>query len=391
MSQNSHARVPELDGIRGIAILLVLFYHAFAFSMQNSAWSGIPHWVLIATGFGWAGVDLFFVLSGYLITGVLLRGVGKPNYFRNFYARRALRILPLYYLILILVAVIYSGSLGYVSVSFFYLSNMAPIFGVAASYPVLWSLAVEEHFYLIWPWLIARLKPHRIWLFAAMICFTEPAIRWMALSHGWVHSAPWEEYTWFNCDGLAAGALIALFAHSRWYSRERLYWIGLVCAVLAGMISAFCLAPGPVGSALVLSFFTLLFVGFVAVVVSGAVPPLTKLMCSRWLRRCGELSYFLYIIHWLVLDEWDWHVGKYPIFVVNSIGRFGSLCLRAFVVFAICFALAELSRRYFEGPILQFKRFFITQEGTDARRRGELIQPAGSLQASIREQPEAES
>ena len=88
-------RVPELDGIRGIAVLLVLALHGFAWSMQEDTWTGFPRAIELLTRPGGLGVDLFFVLSGFLITGILLNSVGKPHYFRNFYGRRALRILPL--------------------------------------------------------------------------------------------------------------------------------------------------------------------------------------------------------------------------------------------------------------------------------------------------------
>src|SRR6266568_3019473 len=77
--------LPELDGIRGVAVLLVLAYHGFAWSMQNDTWTGFPRLVASLTRPGWVGVDLFFVLSGFLITGILLDSAGRPHYFRNFY------------------------------------------------------------------------------------------------------------------------------------------------------------------------------------------------------------------------------------------------------------------------------------------------------------------
>src|SRR5436305_15072727 len=94
-------RMPELDTLRGIAVLLVLFLHAFNFSpihlFQPPA---IVRWFLRVTSEGWIGVNLFFVLSGFLITGILLNTKNSPRYYLRFYCRRALRILPAYYLIL---------------------------------------------------------------------------------------------------------------------------------------------------------------------------------------------------------------------------------------------------------------------------------------------------
>lgn len=356
--------VPELDGLRGIAILMVLFFHAFALTMQNAKWSGLPRTVELATRFGWAGVDLFFVLSGFLITGILLDSAGKPHYFRNFYARRALRILPLYYLTLVFIAVFYKGSLDFVGVSAIYLSNVSPIFGIAASYSTLWSLSVEEHFYLIWPWLVARLTPRRIWMFAAAIFLAEPFIRGI----GFLYGADVYSYTWFRLDGLAAGALLASFVRSRWYSKERLYELGLFCVGIAVIVAA--VSPPYhtlVGDALLFTFSTLLFTGLLSVVLSAAVPPLGRSMQSRWLRKCGEWSYFLYLAHPFFFHEWDQVFGVYPALVVNELGRLGALCIRAVAVFAICFILAELSRRYFEGPLLRLKRLFAYSQTTNTR------------------------
>src|SRR5579864_437904 len=90
------AHIPELDGVRGIAILMVVVYHAFEFSIRAP-----EGWIARLASYGFSGVDLFFVLSGFLITGILLNSKGRPGYFRNFYARRALRIWPLYYLLLL--------------------------------------------------------------------------------------------------------------------------------------------------------------------------------------------------------------------------------------------------------------------------------------------------
>ena len=103
-------RIPELDGIRGIAVLLVLALHGFAWPMQWETWHGFPRVIQLLTLPGGLGVNLFFVLSGFLITGILLDAAGEPHYFRNFYGRRALRILPLYYLTLLLIFVPYPSS-----------------------------------------------------------------------------------------------------------------------------------------------------------------------------------------------------------------------------------------------------------------------------------------
>jgi peptidoglycan/LPS O-acetylase OafA/YrhL len=328
--------------------------------MEMETWIGFPRWVELATRPGWMGVDLFFVLSGFLITGILLDSAGRPHYFRNFYGRRALRILPLYYLILLLISIFYRESRGFVGFSFFYMSNMAPIFGVAVVYTPLWSLSVEEHFYLLWPWLISRLKAHRIWLLAAGIWLAEPIFRGIAFFHAWDVSS----YTWFRLDGLTAGALLATFVRSNLYSERRLLWLGSTCIAAAGILMAVGFPFGIytrkalTGDALLYTVCSLMFAGGIAVVLSGEFRHLSGLMRSRLLRWCGDLSYCLYIVHWLIFYGWDSIIGKSPARVVAGCGRFGALCFRALGVCVICFALAELSRRFFEGPLLRLKRFF---------------------------------
>src|ERR1035441_8464452 len=160
---------PALDGLRGVAILAVFFYHfAGGQSSRNifvQIWSGVA-------GIGWMGVDLFFVLSGFLITGILFDTAHKQAKVRNFYARRSLRIFPLYYGVLLVFLLLTPvlplhwrpGHLLY----FFYLSNVMPILTPGLSSPGpkmvvghLWSLAVEEQFYLIWPFIVWYVKDRR--------------------------------------------------------------------------------------------------------------------------------------------------------------------------------------------------------------------------------------
>jgi peptidoglycan/LPS O-acetylase OafA/YrhL len=98
--------MPELNTIRGIAVLLVIFFHGFSFRYGVAGLSGFPKLFVEATFPGWMGVDLFFVLSGFLITGTLLDSKHTADYYRNFYIRRALRILPLHYAVLLILAIL---------------------------------------------------------------------------------------------------------------------------------------------------------------------------------------------------------------------------------------------------------------------------------------------
>src|SRR5208282_44091 len=128
------SRMPELDTIRGIAVLLVLFFHGFGFRYGLQGLSGLPKLFVAATLPGWMGVNLFFVLSGFLITGILLDSKSKSDYYRSFYTRRALRILPLYYGVLLILGILTrtgwvnrQASWTFLGLSFFYLSTVTEL------------------------------------------------------------------------------------------------------------------------------------------------------------------------------------------------------------------------------------------------------------------------
>ena len=131
--------MPELDAIRGIAVVGVLLLHGFSWQYGRLHFGTLARIFLAATQPGWIGVNLFFVLSGFLITGILLDAKGSPHYYRSFYTRRALRILPAYYSLLILLLLLGSSSFEFVGLSFLYLANVTDVFGVACGYGPLWS------------------------------------------------------------------------------------------------------------------------------------------------------------------------------------------------------------------------------------------------------------
>jgi peptidoglycan/LPS O-acetylase OafA/YrhL len=334
-------RIPELDGIRGVAIALVLICHSF----DGSAAAGIM---------GAMGVDLFFVLSGYLITTILLTAKSGPHYFRNFYVRRALRIFPLYYLLLILIAVSYRHPGPYVVLGLFYISNLWHLFGVSMLYAPLWSLSVEEHFYAVWPWVVRRLSEARLRNLVLVVIVIEPLSRVLAYYHHW----PIYCYTWFRLDGLALGAFLACDIRIKGRSRHRLstYSALALAASAALLILMPFFAAGSM--AVFFSFNSLLSLALITATLSGQIPSLSTIMRSRALVKTGKLSYFLYIAHYLIFHYWDSLLGYYPPPLLHRLGAFGTLMIRDTVVLAVTFLLAELSHRYFEGPILVLKRHF---------------------------------
>lgn len=359
-SARGESRILELDGIRGIAVLLVMVYHGFGWGVEVETRMGIPRVINLLSRTGWTGVDLFFVLSGFLITGILIDSVGKPHYYRNFYGRRALRILPLYYLVLLIILLFYPHSGSFVLLGFFYCANLASIFGVMNIYRVLWSLSVEEHFYLLWPWVISRLKPRSFALVALGIIVVVPIVRAISFYHGW------DTYclSWCRFDSLASGAFFAIFVRAPGITSPRVYRFSLGCLVAAALLWTVGLPLGIYtrtrlfGATFMYTFANLLYAGLIGVTLSRALPGVTALMRLKLLRRCGDLSYCLYITHVFIFGAWDWFFGKYRPLLVTLLGKFGTTCLRAGMVYAVCFLVAAISQRYFEGPILKMKRAF---------------------------------
>ena len=221
-------RVPELDGLRGVAILLVLLFHYISIEglTKTGSWSFILQRIVIM---GWTGVDLFFVLSGFLIGGILIDARGSPTYFKTFYVRRFFRIIPVYYLwILGYVLLVsmggafvrahsHSGAVLQVGQAiyahFLFLQNLGFIHVsglTGAWFSHTWSLAVEEQFYLVAPLVIWFLSPRRLFIFLAVIVAGVPLLRFCLLQY--FHAAPWLVGVVMptRADSFAVGMLAAI-------------------------------------------------------------------------------------------------------------------------------------------------------------------------------------
>jgi len=342
----------------------VLAYHVFAYSQQlwsqhrGSHWSALPKLVNMVTWPGFLGVDIFFVLSGFLITGILLDTKGDPSFLRNFYVRRAARILPLYFTVLVVIACTYSDPGKYLLLSVVFLSNLAWMLGITPIGPF-WSLAVEEHFYLIWPLVVKSISKRALMIVAGSICAIEPLVR--------IAGFPlWGDgyfYSWTRLDGLAWGALIACFARSRRATRDlvsKLIWASFIAAIivlLAGAPFGLLSRNTIVGAGFQYVPAELISVSLVLLALAGECNIISTLLRHRSLRICGELSYCLYLVHMLVSDGYDTLVQRFVPGFEPMLGSFGALLVRAAAVLAISFGLALLSRRYLERPALQLTRY----------------------------------
>ena len=304
--------IAALDGLRGLAIAGVLACHF------SNAWPGqgpLDRVVSVGLGLGWAGVDLFFVLSGFLITGILVDGLGARGWWRGFLVRRALRIFPVYYLALALFG-LFGPALGLIDPWTFgrwgawywaYLGNWAYVARqVIPPLSHFWSLAVEEQFYLLWP-LVVLLARRRLALVTAALVLLGPALR-----AGIVFGTTWPVGSAFRVtpgrvDALAAGALLAvLFRTERGRAWLRRGWSW---AVLAGLL-AFGALGAPSGfdmhlpalevwshSALIVAFGGAL-AG--AVVLPRAAHPYPRALSIAPLRALGRYSYGLYVWHYFI-------------------------------------------------------------------------------------------
>jgi len=357
-------RMPELDTLRGIAVLLVLFFHGFGFEFGTQGLHGIPKLFVAATLPGWAGVNLFFVLSGFLITGILLDTKDRLDYFRRFYYRRALRILPIYYAVLIALAVL--SRIGFISrpaswsflgLSAIYLANMTELFGVPMQYGVLWTLAIEEHFYLIWPTVVHRISRRKvaiaglaIFIFCALLRYYY-CVKGYDAGHG---------YTWLYADGLALGAILAAIARGAWGTRTAMKTIAAL--VLAGSLAMFALgAPGiflashRIGMVLRPTVLNLFFAGVVMLFLLIGTSRWQWLVNRPLLKFFGEISYGVYLIHMLMFDIVDRWMPASVSGLADTKWRFEFMLLHFFLGAGLTIVVAYLSRRHFEEFFLRLK------------------------------------
>lgn len=345
---------------------MVLLFHSFALTFSPPALpKGISRFIWL-TGIGRTGVELFFVLSGFLITGILLDSNGRADFYRRFYVRRALRILPAYFGLLVILASLSHGpwlaarvGWRFVLLSLFYLSNVTPLFGVPVQYPPLWSLAVEEHFYAIWPVVVRRLRLSGFAICAAGTCLLVPVIRAISISR--YGMAKVNFYTWCNADALALGALLAIIARDTRATRARLWSLVAMTVCTALLILLFgypfgiALGTTTVGFSLRIVVLDLLFAALILVFLLVGTTSWKALVNRPVLQFLGRISYGLYLFHLLVFQLYDAFTARFVPAIVAHDGSFSTILLRFLVASGASIAFAYLSRRYFEEPFLALK------------------------------------
>ncbi len=300
----------ELDGVRGLAILLVMLFH-----FQGTRPHLIPKALTYPMLLGWSGVDLFFVLSGFLITGILIETRRADNYFSSFYARRVLRIVPLYLLAVFLcfrVALPLARSRGYdldpggALEPWYWLhaSNWKSAFGADVR-PLshFWSLSIEEQFYLVWPAFVLWVPPKRLGAACALLAAAACGLRWFAAAHG----APPEalhRLTIFRIDSLALGGFVAVLVRQpRWRRALRRRLKPVVLAISAVLVALLVLGRGATSPPMTrfgYSAFGLLYacLVFAAFDRAGSGAWLAVQLRRRPLRAFGRYSYAMYVFHY---------------------------------------------------------------------------------------------
>ncbi len=361
----SHTHIAELDGVRALAIWLVLISHLYwGFKVPADTYDGMPKLIYEIISHGWLGVDLFFILSGFLITGVLIDSKGRENYFRTFYGRRVLRILPVFFLCIAVMSFFY-GNAAYFLLSLFFLSNFAEGLGVPTPHGpgVFWSLCIEEHFYLLWPFLVRYLTRQRLALLAILLVALTPALRWWGVTRGMSIDMEVYSYSWFRFDGLALGALLAIWMRSNLATMRNSF---LLAGLLVGASVIITIVGRPygimgktaVGVALRYTQVSLIFAAFVLSVITLRGSPVTAILRNWFTDLSGKLSYCLYLVHLAVGDAIYQLTVAHNEALYARFGSFGWVTLRGVIILTVSFALALLSQRFIEAPFLRLKKHF---------------------------------
>ena len=355
---------PGLDGLRALAILIVILFHSNPDVLPG----------------GFVGVDLFFVLSGFLITGILLDARGAPGYFRAFYARRALRIVPAYYGFLAVVFLVlprlhlgaganYEAALRHQEWYWTHLTNVMMALrelGVGnRDYPntLFWSLAVEEQFYLVWPLAVLLLDRRRLralciaGIVAALLLRVAAAAAGVSLLA--VYVLPFT-----RMDTLLVGALLAVAARdrgglerlapgARWVAAGALAGLAVVDAWYGRLDFQDVLTSTAGGTLLALA-------GGATIVLAATGrggSPARALFESAPMRACGRYSYAMYIVHTAVIAQLDHYLPFASLPPVLG-SRLAPQALYFLLYLAEVFAVALVSWHLVEKRFLALKRFF---------------------------------
>lgn len=372
--------MPVLDGIRGVAILLVMVSH-FSRIMDTNTSSQLFFSKLADAG--WSGVDLFFVLSGFLITGILLDSKGSRRYFRSFYMRRILRIFPLYYL----ASLVYVLGVPFVQNHFGLLTNvisLAPLqvwfwvyavnwgivitgqsFGVLGPF---WSLAIEEQFYFLWPLAVRITSKRTLARLCIALVLLSQTLRVVLFLKGYPLTTIFP-LTVTRLDGLALGALAALTVRDvNWLARadsalKYLIPLSFGGLVVIGIISrGFFQTEGPLVMTFSFLLLALMFAGILIKAVLRSGSYLDRLLCASWLRSCGKYSYAMYVFHVPIMAIVQHRYAHHSLMaLINGFPGFSRILVVVVyivVLSLVTYVVARISWWAVERHFINLKRYF---------------------------------
>jgi peptidoglycan/LPS O-acetylase OafA/YrhL len=375
---------PGLNGLRAIAFLIV-FVHHYSAGVFDS-------WV---TDWGWAGVDLFFVLSGFLITGILYDSLGSPRYFRNFYIRRSLRIFPLFFgfwiLLLVLTPILHVQWNWYIASMAGYIGNFfmaGARMGLHAAPGVinitlrrqpawlmaghLWSLCVEEQFYLVWPAVIYLVRSRKALLWICLsLMLTVPFLRalYIHLSPEGFAAGALNFNSFSHLDTLLFGSAIALWLRSQSISPSLVRRVATVATIGAPLLLIACWCSdhahysSPQASPMVATLgYTLIAIASSGILLMAIDPalPFARLLSWKPLAEFGAITYGLYFYHYIPSPLIS---GRVKMLAPHHLAFF--VPLGAFI-FSV--AAAWLSFHYYEQPFIALKNRFAPSEHEHPRR-----------------------
>jgi peptidoglycan/LPS O-acetylase OafA/YrhL len=342
----------NLDGVRAIAALMVVVFHFFkAIEPQSNILKTLSKVAV----FGQTGVTLFFVLSGFLITRILFNTKETSGYFKNFYLRRALRIFPLYYLFLIIYYYIMPMIVGSTTPSFdqqifyyIYLQNFAITFDWNAVGPNhFWSLAVEEHFYLFWPFVVYLFSRKNLTRIIIGIIISALFLRIYMLNNGYGVFY----FTFTRFDSLAIGALLAMLELKKYFKNENSkYFLILLFSIFLPTIVMWTYFTGEGNiyiqtfKELLLAFIYFSIIGFLLSIKENH--PLNRLLKTKFFSYTGKISYGLYVYHPLA----------YSICIIFL--DIENVLLSFVLGLILTYLISSLSFYLFESSFLRFKKYF---------------------------------
>jgi peptidoglycan/LPS O-acetylase OafA/YrhL len=372
--QHSPALIPgrdyvkSLDGVRGLAILIVLIHNASWIMHSSEALA--TKLTLAITSTWWIGVSLFFVLSGVLITGILLDTRQSPSYFRSFYVRRALRIFPLYYAVLAVVfwvgphliasatwrQSVHDHQIWY----WLHLQNWQ-LRGISGL-PHFWSLAVEEQFYLFWPLVVWLLPVRRLLAFSLLIVATMPLVR-LELWHSGLPQGPTYAYAVARWDALALGAVVAILLRDEgWRTWIRSHAPTIGWSALAALVGFVAVHRGFHSGDLLVDVLGQSIVGVLFASLIGTTllsegwlgERLERVFCSRWLSFLGKYSYAIYVFHVPLHHLAERHVARW-VNAGSPLQSLGKLLVYDALVLLSSTLLALISWNVLEKRCLQLR------------------------------------